>query len=99
MPQIDAHPAALRQNVVWFGATSDHQLIPDLLRKGNIHQAVTMHVTDFSKRYSVPPKRWGCAVIHDQPCNAASILSLAPETGIHTLVTSVCLFLALSHWM
>src|SRR6266849_8586971 len=53
MPQIDAHPAALRENVVWFGATSGHQLIPDLLREGNIHQAVTVYMPDFSSPETV----------------------------------------------
>jgi hypothetical protein len=53
MPQIDAHPAALRENVVWFGATSGHQLIPNPLRKGNIHQAVTVYVADFSSPQAI----------------------------------------------
>ena len=39
--------------MVGFGATRCNQLIADFLRKGNVHQAVAMHVADFSSPQTV----------------------------------------------
>src|SRR5580765_8528044 len=46
--QVDTDPAAFRENVVGFGATRRDQLIPDVFGKGNVHQTVTVDVTDFA---------------------------------------------------
>src|SRR6266446_4867157 len=44
----------------------------------------TWPISRLPRQCSVPPKRCGWDVIPDQLCRAASILSFAPETAIHS---------------
>src|SRR5229473_4283953 len=53
LPQMNANPATVGKYVVGFGPASCNQLIADRLRKGNVHQAVAMHVADFSSPQAV----------------------------------------------
>src|SRR5713101_2552253 len=48
LPQINTDPATVGKDVVGFGTTTCKQLIADRLRKGNVHQAVAVHVADLS---------------------------------------------------
>jgi hypothetical protein len=48
LPQVNADPAALGKDVMWFGAASSNQLIADFLWKRDVHQAVAMYVADFA---------------------------------------------------
>ena len=48
LPQIDTDPATVGKDVVGFGATTCNRLFADCLRKGNVHQAVAVHVADLS---------------------------------------------------
>ena len=45
--QIDAHPAALRKDVVGFSSTGGHQFISDHFWKGDVHKMVAVHMADF----------------------------------------------------
>src|SRR5437899_2442212 len=53
LPQIDTDPATVGKDVVGFGATTCNQLFADCLRKGNVHQAVAVHVADLSSPQAV----------------------------------------------
>src|SRR5712664_5003211 len=53
LPQINTNPATVGKDVVGFGAATCNQLIADLLRKRNVHQAVAMHVADLSSPQAV----------------------------------------------
>ena len=48
LSEIDTDPATFGKDVVGFGAATCNQLMADCLRKGNVYQAVAMHVADFS---------------------------------------------------
>src|SRR6266852_1834224 len=53
LPQVNTDPATVGQDVVGFGATTCNQLVADCLRKGNVHQAVAVHVADLSSPQAV----------------------------------------------
>src|SRR5260370_17952007 len=53
LPQIDTDPATVGKDVVGFGATTCNQLFADCLRKGNVHQAVAVHVADLSSPHAL----------------------------------------------
>jgi hypothetical protein len=82
--QVDAHPAALGEDVVRFSATCGHQRVSDLFWKGYVDEMVSMYVTNsrLPKRNSVPPNLCDWASIPMQPRKAVSIFSLAPKTGM-----------------
>jgi hypothetical protein len=70
--QINAHPAAFREDVVRLGPARCDERVPDLFRKRDVDEPVlcTCPISRRPKRYSVPPKRCGCAVIPAQACKA-----------------------------
>ena len=53
LSEIDTDPATVGKDVVGFDATTCNQLFADCLRKGNVDQAVAMHVADLSSPQAV----------------------------------------------
>src|SRR6266850_7914046 len=68
-----ARPAVTNSFRTFFGKGMSTRLSP-----------WTWPISRLSKRYSVPPKRWGRVATARQPCTVSSILFFAPEIAIHT---------------
>src|SRR5262245_56792239 len=47
LPQIEADPATLRQDVMRLSATGGHQFIAHFGGEGDVHEIVVVDVTDF----------------------------------------------------
>jgi hypothetical protein len=47
LSQVNAHPSALRKNVMGFRSASGHQFVSNRFWERNVHEMVAMHVTDF----------------------------------------------------
>jgi hypothetical protein len=83
--EINAHPLALRQDVVSVGPACGHQAIPDGLRDRNIYEAVGMHMTDLASREAILRSTGSYAGGWPPPgqsCTARWILSRVPFANI-----------------
>ena len=79
LPQEDAHPPTLREDVVWLRAAGRYQLVPDFFWKRNVHEKIAVHVADFSpaqpKFRPTKPVRLGFDTLANLQGNLDSLLS------------------------
>ena len=53
LAEVKAHPTTIEQDMVGFGSTSSHDLIPDLGGEGDIHQVVAVNMSNLAPAETV----------------------------------------------
>jgi hypothetical protein len=53
LPEVDAHPATLRKDVVAFRLAGSHQFFADLFGEGNVDEMLAVHMADLSPKQAI----------------------------------------------
>src|SRR5260370_39422682 len=84
---MNTDPTTVGKDVVGFGAATCNQLMADCLRKGNVYQAVAMHVADFSSPQAVFCASKAMRLGRDpRPALHSGVDSLFRSRGSHSLL-------------